>query len=210
MSKRLAIRLTLYAALFVLLQGAKCPTIPTTKEIDVSVITEEYIELEFLARGSINYHSDTETIDIDDLRRELEDAGVDIAAVDTIVVSSVLYGVTAYNETPTDREIVDGMVTVTRTDTDSTAVIVSDADVEVYPLLGDLVPAPIEPDGIAFINDLLADVLDALKYSGPSEFSVFADVSGVSQPQGRETSFDWRLRIYYHVTGRMGVEVIDI
>lgn len=210
MRSRTILRLAVYAALFVVLQGAQCPQIPELKDVEVTVVTEDYVELEFQARGSINWHSDTETIDIEDLRRELEEADVDVAAVDTIVVSAVLYGVTAYNETVFDRQIVDGTLTITRTDGGGSATLFDDVDVEVYPLLGELVPAPFEPGGVDFINDLLADVLAALKGSGPSSFSVYGDVSGVSEPQARDTSFDWRVRIYYQVMGRVTTEVIDL
>lgn len=202
-------RLGVYLALFVLLQGAKCPSIPSTKQVKMTVVAQNYVEFTFHAQGSLNYHSGEEAIDINELREDLEDAGVELADVDSVIISQVLYGVTVYRETETDREIVDGSVTLSRTDESSSATIIDNVDQEVYPLLGELVPAPLAPGGVDYINDLLADVLQAIKYGGPSEFVVSADAAGVSEPTGRYTDFDWRVRIYYHVVGRADVEVPD-
>ena len=202
-------RLGVYLALLVVLQGAKCPTIPTTKNLKMTVVTQQYVELTFAARGSINTHSDTDTIDVAQLRQDLEDAGVDVESVDSVFVASVLYGVTAYNEAATDREIVDGTVTVSRPDEASSATIFDNVDQPVYPLLGELVPAPVELGGIAYVNDLLADVLQAIKSGGSEIFLVEADASGVSEPQGRYTNFDWRVRINFHVVGETDMEVPD-
>jgi hypothetical protein len=212
MRTKALIRIGFYAALFVMLQGAKCPQIPETKDVEITVVTEQYVELAFEARGNNNIDDDSDiaVIDITEIRQDLEDADVDPSAIDTLVVSGVLYGVTANGEEPnTDREIVNGMLTVTRADLDSTATIFDDVDVAVYPLLGKLEPAPIQPDGIAFINDLLADVLAAVKTGAPPTFEVQGHVSGQSLPLERETNFDWRMRIYYQVTGHTEVEMVD-
>jgi len=202
-------KLGVFVALLVLLQGAKCPNVPELKDIEITVVEAEYIEFEFQARGGINAHSAAETIDIDELRQDLEEMDLDVSQIDTILVSSILYGVTAYNEAVNDREIVNGALTVTRLDTDASAVIFDDVNVVVYPLLGALVPPPIEPDGVDFLNELFADVLAALKGSGPSEFEVQAEVSGDSAPAGRDTNFDWRARIYYQVSAPLETETIE-
>jgi hypothetical protein len=209
MRVRTLARLGIYVALFVVLQGAKCPSIPSTKQVKMTIVAQNYIEFTFLAQGDLNYHAGNETIDIEDLRQDLDDAGVELADVDSVVISQVLYGVTAYRETETDREIVDGTVTLSRTDESTSATIFESVDQPVYPLLGELVPAPLAPGGVDYINALLTDVLQALKYGGPSEFVVSADASGTSEPQGRETDFDWRVRVYYQVIGRADVEVPD-
>jgi hypothetical protein len=209
MRTRTLARLGIYLALFVLLQGAKCPSIPDTKTMKVTAVVQDYIEFAFQAQGSLNYHSGDETIDIEALRQDLEDAGIEMADVDTVLVSQVLYGVTEYREEETDREIVDGTVTLSRTDESTSATIIDNVDQAVYPLLGELVPAPLAPGATEYINDLLADVLQALKYGGPSEFVVSADASGISEPLGRYTDFEWRVRIYFQAMGKAEVEVPD-
>lgn len=207
MRKQALARIMVFLALGVILLGAKCPGIPETEEVEITLVTEEFIELTFQARGSINVDSGVAILDVDELRRELEDAGVEISRIDTLRVAAVEYGVVAYNEGPQDRQIVNGTVTVERLDTAASAVLIDGLNAMVYPLLGLLVPAPIEPGGIDFLNDLLADVLAALKSGGVSGFEVAGSSSGVSEPQERETNFDWRVRIYYHVSGRIQTEV---
>lgn len=205
MHRTVLLSLLLFLA-FVALLGAKCPNIPELVDYEISVPVDAYIELGFEARGSINVHSDADTIDVISLREDLSDVGIEADDVDTAWVTNVLYGVVAYNETPTDRQIVDGAVTITREDNGTSAVLFGDVDAAVYPLLGKLVPAPIEPDGVAFLNDLLADALTALRDHSVSEFVVTGDASGVSEPTGRYTDFDWRVRIEFQVVGRATVE----
>jgi len=202
-------KIGLFLALLVLLQGAKCPNVPETKDLNIVVVNEDYIEFEFQARGEINAHSDVETIDVDELREDLIDMDVEIDSLRAVVISSMLYGVTAYNEPATDREIVDGYCTVMRLDDSSSAKIFDDASEEVYPLLGMLVPPPIEPGGTAFLQDLFDDVLVALKDGYPSDFQIQGQVSGTSSPTGRETNFDWRVRLYFQVSAPVEVETVD-
>jgi len=200
-------RLGFYLALLLILPGAQCPQYPEIKDLQVSLVADHHIELTFEARGSLNVHSDTDTIDVADLRAGLEDAGVDVAQIDSAWVTRVVYGVVAYNETPTDREIVDGRVEIERLDDGTSAVLFDDVDVEVYPLLGELVGAPVEPGGVEYVNELLADVLWALKSAVSPEFVVRGEASGVSEPQGRDTNFDWRVRIYFQIVGPAVLEV---
>lgn len=200
-------KLGFFLVLVALVPGAKCPSIPEMQDIEVTVVVENCIELTFEARGSINTHSDTDTIDVLGLRDDLVEAGFDIAMIDSAWVTRVLYGVVAYNETPTDREIVEGEVSITREDDGTSQVLFNGLNVEVYPLLGLLVPAPVEPGGVDFVNDLLADVIWAVKNEVAGQFLVAGDASGDSEPQGRYTDFDWRVRIYFQIAGRMEVEV---
>ncbi|MBP6874494.1 MAG: hypothetical protein KBD56_00330 [Candidatus Eisenbacteria bacterium] len=199
-------RLALFAALLIVLQGAKCPSVPEMKTVDIAVVAEQTVELEFLARGGINAESDVVTINIEELRDDLEDADIEIDDIDTVVVHAISYGVTAYGEDVYDRRIEDGNLTVTRLDTAESHEIFHDVNVDVYPLLGELVPAPIEPGGIVFLNELLADVLQALKTGGTEGFDLQGTVSGVSTPEGRDTNFDWRVVVRYQVKGTAEIE----
>ena len=207
MSSRIWMRLGMLATFILLLQGAaECPSFPEMEEVEVTVVVDEFIELNFEARGGINVHSDTHVIDVEELRDQIEEAGFEIDAIDSAHVSAVLYGVTAYYETLTDREIQDAVVIVIREDTQESETLIDEFDAAVYPLLGELVSAPIEEGGIDFVNELLADLLAALQNHSVSTFEVSGSVSGISVPQERETSFDWRLRIYFQVVGRVVVE----
>lgn len=207
MRKATLARIVIYMALGTLLLGAKCPGIPSTEEVELTLVTEEFIEFKFEARGSLNVDSGTETIDINDIRQELDDAGVDLSLVDTLRVASVEYGALhPYTDVP-DRRIVNATVSVERTDTGASAVLISGLSADVVPLLGILVPAPINAAGIAFLNDLMDDILVALRTGFPTEFEVAGSSSGVSEPTEETTHFDWRVRIYYHISGRVLTEV---
>ena len=203
-------RLILFVAPLLVLQGAKCPEIPEMQDVTVTAVDDEFVQLDFEARGTINTESGTVTIDIAELLEDLEDNDIDPDMIDTVVVHSILYGVTAYNETVTDRRIVNGDLTVTREDTHESAVIFDNLTVDVFPLLSEFVAAPITPTGVEYLNRLMADVLIALRTGSPSEFLVTGLVSGVSEPTERETNFDWAVRIYYQVMGHVEVERPDM
>lgn len=209
MRKKAIIRIGVFLALAALVMGAKCPKIPETHEVNITLVTEDFFELTFQARGSMNIDSNTAVIDIEELRLDLEDAGIEIELIRTIKVSKVEYGTVEYNEDVTDREIVNADVSVKRTDNATSAVIVSGLSVEVHPLLGLLEPVPTEAAGIAFVNDLMSDVVDALKHGGVSSFVVVGASSGTSEPQDRPSDFDWRVRIHYQIAGGMPTDLPD-
>ncbi|MFH1143793.1 MAG: hypothetical protein V1774_04545 [Candidatus Eisenbacteria bacterium] len=209
MRKHVFIRLAALAVMLLVLQGAKCPQIPEMKTIELTAVSEQYVEFTFEARGTLNALNDEATaeISIDDLREDLEDADVDIEMVDTVLVHKILYGVTAYSEADTTRTIANGTLVVVREDTDEAATIFDDADEEVYSLLGELVAPPFTPEGIDFLNELMLDMLAAIKNpSFHGSFILTGTVTGQSLPLDRETNFDWRVRLYYQVAGRVEVE----
>lgn len=208
MYKTIIARCVITLALAVLVMGAKCPGIPDTHKIDVTVVTQSEIEMSFLAEGSINVESSVEIINVGALREEIEDAGIDVENLEDIKVSLVKYGVIDYFEAETDRQIVNGQVTVKRTDGGPSAMLISGLNAMVYPLKGKLVPAPIDKSGIDLINDLLDDVLVALKSGGSSDFEVIGGITGQSEPQARETDFIWRVVIYYQVSGKIPVDSV--
>jgi hypothetical protein len=209
MYKTLIARCVITLALAVLLMGAKCPAVPETNDIVLTVVTEDLIEISFQARGSLNYEASAEIISVEEVREQIEAADIDLEDIDDISVSLVEYGVTAYNEVPTDREIVDAVVTVSRNDGGASSVLINNLDAMVYPLLGQLEPAPIDSAGVSFINDLLDDVLAAVKAGGSQDFDIIGAVTGDSEPTARETSFDWRLVIHYQITGTIEVESVQ-
>jgi hypothetical protein len=209
MRKKTVARIGIFLALAIIVMGAKCPKIPDTHEINITLVTEESIEITFEARGSMNVDSNVAFINIDELRQDLEDAEIRTDLITAIRVSKVEYGVVAYNEEGTDRQIVGAEVTLKRPDEGTSAVLVSGLDAEVYPKLGKLVPVPTQPGGIAYINDLLADVLDAIQSGGTSGLAVYGTSSGTSEPTDRASNFDWRVRIYYQIAGGMPTDVPD-
>ncbi len=211
MSRTAFIKLGFFFVLGLVVMGAKCPSVPSTEEVPVVVIANKHIDFHFEARGIINYHDDTQTIDVEELRQDLDDAGISVENINSILVESVTYGTVAYNEPATDRAIVNGNMTAMRLDTAASQTIFSNASSDVYPLLGLLIPAPIETGGITFINTMLADLLAALKDgSGVTSFSLQGSVDGTSTPTERDTNFDWRVRITYQISATYYADVPDI
>jgi hypothetical protein len=199
------------ALLLVLLQGAQCPQVPELKDTALTIASDQFIELEFEARGSINTHSKSDTIRIAELREDIEDAGIAADMIDSVWIARVLYGVTAYNEPPPyDREIAEGRVEVSYEGAPSSAVLFDSVFVRVYPLLGVLTPAPVRAGGVEYLNDLLDAVLNALRSDSDTSFIVSAYSSGISNPQGDDTNFDWRVRVHYQIMGRDSIKVPDL
>jgi hypothetical protein len=197
-----------------LLAPAKCPKVPGTDDMTVTVVTEEFVELEFVASGDLNDDSDVETIDVDEIRADLEDLDVDISELQSIQVSRVEWGVTEYNEPATDRRITDGWAQVSwwknADPPQGPQDIVVDLEVDVYPLLGRLAPPPIVEGGINFVNVMLVELLDELKNPTGAVFQVQGSGGGLSEPQERSTDFKWRLRIYYQLVGEVTIDGVDL
>jgi hypothetical protein len=201
MRRKSLIRILAFAALGALLVGAKCPGIPDTHDAEITLVTEEFIELTFHAEGEINVDDDTYTIDIEDLREQLDDAGIDIGFVDEIRVSAVEYGAVTCDAGNPDRRILGEFVKISRGGGGPATDLILDFEEEVCPLMGLLVPAPIEEGGIDTLNVYMAELLTALKTFG-SEYTVSGSFRGTSEPVSADTDFLWRVRIYYHVSGR--------
>ena len=92
MSKIALFKLGFFLVLGLVVMGAKCPSVPTTEEVPVVIVTSNYIEFHFQARGIINYHDDTQEIDVEDIRQDLDDAGIDVQNINSIKVESITYG----------------------------------------------------------------------------------------------------------------------
>jgi hypothetical protein len=205
-------KLGLYAALFVLLQGAKCPSVPSSKKLTMAVVAEDYIELTFQARGETNVLNELSsvTVDLIGLRDDLDAAEVPYGSISAVNVSSVMYGVVAIGPGESDRAIENASVTVAWDYPDADGGTLFDvASQPVAPLLGLLVPAPLQPGGIDVINRAAADLLAALN-SSEATFTMSAHTTGVSTPVENPTNFDYRVRIYYSLTCPTEVEVYDI
>jgi hypothetical protein len=205
MRRKALFRIAAYLALGLLLLGAKCPGIPDTHEVNLTLVTEEFIEFTFSSHGSVNVDEDTESIDVADIRNDLLDAGVDLSRVDEIRVSAVDYGTVTYGESGAPPRVITGNVWIEYNSTTET--LVDLASQNVPDLLGILVPAPIDEDGIDFLNLLMADVLDAIQTGSPATLQVTGGFDGVSTPTERETNFSWRVRFYFHISGQVVTDV---
>jgi len=190
--------------------GAKCPGIPDTKKIRLRVPVEDRVELHFLARGSINAKSGSEVISTESIRKDLDDLDIDVNDVDTLRVSKITFCVTKIDpEESPDRTMTGVDVTVTRTDTGGSALLVDNFSAVVKDHLGIETAAPIVAGGIDWINDLLEEVLATLKSPTDKDFEVIGAAEGVSEPTEHETNFDWKVTIYFYISGDLEIETFD-
>jgi hypothetical protein len=128
MYKTFIARCVITLALAVLLMGAKCPGVPETNEIELTVVTQTNTTIDFLARGSLNYERSTEVVNIDELRRDIEDAEIDVDDLESIKVSMIEYGIAAYGEPVNDRAIQDAVITVRQAGGGDAKVLIQDLD----------------------------------------------------------------------------------
>ncbi len=205
---RIVGRCVIALALAAMVLGAKCPGIPESRDITITVVTDNSLEMEFPAEGSLNVHAGYDIMDEDDLmeiRDQIEEVGMDPELLRWIKVSKVEYGVVEYREPEENRRIVDATVSVSRPGGEE-KVLIEGLSADVYPLLGELETAPINAEGVSFMNEVLDDILEALRTGVTSGFLVEGDVEGTSEPTGRPTDFTWRVVVHYQIAGGVATE----
>jgi len=188
--------------------GTKCPGVPETDNVMLSIPVEGQLRLDFEARGSINDKSGSETITTQELLDDLEELEIDISDLDTLRVSRITFCVTRIDPSETDeRTMTDVDVTVSRDNPPESRFLIMDFEAVVKDFLNVETDAPITPDGVAYINELLAEMLEALRNNNQKTITVTGAASGVSEPTEHETNFDWKVVIYYYVVGDLDVEI---
>lgn len=195
-----------------------CVIIPEVKSKLVELVASGTVCDTLDAIGIINNHDDEDFVDFGDLDIQglLEDAGIDVNDVDSVAVYGITYKTTQPD--PNDaREIVDGQVTVQRgsgtgagfAPTTGEVVVITNFDQVVNAATTDQT-APVSAAGIALLNDLLQDLLDEAKGLGVVTDRVIRyHVTGISNPQGVETNFRWRICVKVNIKGEAEVDVVE-
>ncbi len=190
--------------------GAECPSIPTIEDRVVELVMGASATVRFEARGHENVFGRLQTIDLVegiDLRKLLDDAGVDVSDVMGISLYGVSYRVVK-SDPQADRAIQNGQVMVGRGETPN-RVLIQDFNEEPVNAVVDWKPADLHPDGVELINDLLDEYLNAVRYgSSLPTGQVSCLPSGVSTPDNVSTDFDWELKIDINVVGQIKVKVL--
>lgn len=203
------IRILALPLLAFLTMGASCPLIPQLEERIVELALLQSTEVDFISQGSLNVIDESRTIDLNNdfnLRQILADAGVDASDVKHVRLAGAAY-VTTRQELGTARRIVDGNVTIQRAG-ETPVVLVSNFtewvnDVTSYKA------APLDPAGIAKINEIMDDLLTELQGGAVANSLVSYRLTGQSDPAAEETDFAWRLRLDISVVGTIKVDVLD-
>jgi hypothetical protein len=185
--------------LLALTSGTGCLLFPQLEDKVVDLVTSGSVAADFQARGELNTHNQTKTIairDSIDIRKVLDDAGIELEKVKSITLGGVSYCIT---KAEPGRSITNGTITVQR-EGGSAAVLVSGFAADAGALTGWITPT-LDPAGVTELNNLLADILDELQGGGLANEVITYHVSGASVPADVETNFDYQLRITISIVG---------
>lgn len=191
--------------------GAKgCPTFPKIEDRIVELAIGGTVTVPWEARGVVNNYNDTGSADLGtalDLSSILDDAGLDASDVKSVTVSGVSYRITVPDPTA-GRTIDNGTVTAQR-GSGAVLSLVSDFDADASSVTGWITPT-ISPAGVTMLNGILADALTSAQNGTPIPNGVVNfSVSGVSNPQGVTSNFDWELKIDISVVGEFETQVLN-
>jgi len=162
----------------------------TSADLSQNETTENWTEAAVIDMGS-------------EIRDILEDNGYDSGDLWGAHVTSVSYGVTTFSQAH-DWEI-SGTITVTYNG--NTQTIINYTSQSVQAALGQKIPAPLEPGGVALINQALEDFLD-----GIDPLLAFTINNGSTSPSPSVEDpmvFEWRAWLAIQVIVNEEVEVPD-
>jgi len=197
-----------------------CVIIPEVKTKIVELVASGTACDTLDTTGDLNMHDDFDVADLSnlDIQQILEDAGIDVSDVDSVAVFGITYK-TTQPDSRSDREIVNGNVTVTRgsynsgtqvfTPSTGAVDVITNFNVLVNSVTTDQT-APVSAGGIALLNQILNDLLNEAKGLGPaSNTAIQYHVTGVSNPQGIATDFKWRICVKINIKGKVEVDVVE-
>jgi len=194
----------------VILLGAGCFPIPQIEEKVVELVATSAVSAEFQAQGVINLHEDEVTIafgDSLDLGGILSDAGIDPDEVISISFAGASYEVLVPDTVP-NRRIENGTVTVARDGPAAPTDLITGFSAPVV-VTGYEQTVVMEPLGVAVIDGLLQDVLQAVKAGqAPPNTVVTFGVSGEAHPIDQPSTFTWRLKLYVSVVGQQELDLV--
>ena len=166
--------------------------VTTTTVEQVSTVN---LQVRFDVTEGNDQFADTVSVDVDDvlrLREEIEDAGGDPEDLVSLSISGALYRVTRPDPCGC-RRIENGRITVGR-DGQDPAPLVADFEANVS-FITDPTPIPLRSEGVALLNEMLADLITALQ-TGVSSGETYTYVaSGLSVPGCTTCDFEWELTV---------------
>ena len=187
--------------------GAGCPLIPDIKDKVVELAVGASTIVDFHAEGSENVISETKTVDFGstlDLKKIVEDAGVDADSVTSVKLSGVFYRVTRPDPEPSRN--VTGTVSIQREGAPSAVTLVS--GFELVNGVTSFKAASLDAAGVAMVNGMLADLLNSVKTGVPlPNPNVTYTVTGISVPASVATDFLWQMKVDVSIVGKVKVEV---
>ena len=206
---KLSLVLMASAAFFI----SGCIAIPEIVDRVIELVVSGSISQEFHATGIINSHADFDSVTVDltdvvDLEQLLDDAGIEPSDADSILLLGAEYRCTVPDPNP-GRSIVNGNVTIQRGDGPETPLI-TDFSVVVSTVTA-LQEAPLNPDGVAVLNAVLADLLVWVQTDiGNQSLVMKYRVSGDSVPENVNTDFRWELVLHFNIVGDIEIEMVSM
>lgn len=197
-----------------LLAGAQaltsgCILFPKLEDRVVELATNGSVAAPFHATGVINSFSQSKSIDLKDsldVAKLLDDAGIDVANVESIKLAAVSYRITQADPT-SGRKIQHGHVSFQRSGGPAVD-LASEFEANADAVTGELTPTLNAP-GVAEVNGMLADLLAQLK-GGPVANTAFTyALSGNSVPSDVNTDFVFEFRITVSIVGTVKTKVIN-
>lgn len=189
--------------------GSHCPLIPEIEDRVVELAVLGSTTVEFTSVGELNTIDETRTINVRDdfdLAALLAGAGIDVSKVKDIKLAGVSYR-TTQPELGVARRIENGNVTIQRGGGPVTPLVTSFSewvnDVLTYKT------APLDPAGVAIVNDLMSDLLAELQGGPPAVADITYHLTGNSLPALEETDFKWEVKIDVSIVGEIEVDVVD-
>ncbi len=219
MTRSTAFRFGLFALVTATLVGAKCPTIPELKDKIVKLVVSESIDEDFHADGTINEETDEQEVSLDqiidlddllDIETLAADAGTDLDEVNSVTLQQVLVRTKTPDPHP-DRALVDATVGVSITIDGARGELVplvTAYDIPVVNAVTEFIPVPVDPAGVAEINEALATYLEGAKSGVLPAVTLTYSWYGVSTPTEFDTDYDWTLRLVIDVDTSLEVTII--
>jgi hypothetical protein len=208
---RMRNRSTLAALGLTMLLGQGCLLLPEIEKRVVELAVGGSTTQEFVAAGELNVHDRRDTVDVStaiDLPALLDNAGIDLSDVEDIKFAGAAYRVTQPDPTA-NREIQNGTVTIQRGLAGTETPLIDNFDVLVNdPANATFQAATLNTAGVALINQLLTDLLTALKAGlPPSNTIIVTHVNGTSVPGSVPTDFKYEIRLDVSIVGTVHVDV---
>jgi hypothetical protein len=194
-------------ALAVQMLASGCLLFPQLEDKVVELATSGTVTADFHAQGSVNAFTETKTIvirDSIDNAQVLDDAGIDVSDVKTITLAGVAYRVTVADPDPT-KQVTSGDVSFDRGGVN-------------HPLITNFsgsagattgwITATLDPNGVADLNTLLAEMLTELQQGSPAaDDAITYHVNGLAS--SGNTDFWWQIRLTLSIVGTVKVKTLS-
>ncbi len=182
-----------------------------TKDRDVQVTVGAEVVATFEARGVTNAFDGERQVNVEtdaDIQQILDDndfEGQVIAYIESAFVRVIR------QDSNTSERTVTGSVTVRRQGDVAEQPLITGQSAEINdPALAEWAPVPLEASGVNLINEALQEYLLGIFQGGsPAPPLLVFHASGVSEPQGVESDFDWQVKVVMTLVGTKEITIIE-